>query len=217
MLRRASDMNRDVERKLQTIHARLRACRKCATVCDSPVHGPAIESRVMLIGQAPGVHEATLGRPFAHTAGKTLFKWFHQATGIREEVLRELVYFSAVARCFPGKAKSGSGDRAPSPLEIANCREHLAAEVATIKPDIVIAVGKSAITEILAPVGILPKTPLVEVVGKKWHVTFHGVPVVVIPLPHPSGVSRWPRAEPGKTKLAEALNLVAKEFSRLDL
>jgi len=84
------------------------------------VSGGPVVSKVMLVGQAPGVKEPLAGRPFAWTAGKTLFKWFAQAGGIDEAEFRRTVYMAAVCRCFPGK-KEGGGDRVPAPDEIANC------------------------------------------------------------------------------------------------
>ena len=157
----------------------------------------------MLVGQAPGVHEASLGRPFAWTAGRTLFRWLEAATALDERAIRERVYFTAVARCFPGKAKGG-GDRPPSRQETAACRPFLAGEVHALRPALVLAVGTHAIREVL---GDCPK--LDTIIGTAHHVTWHGVPLDVIPLPHPSGASPWPRMEPGKTLLAAALRRVA--------
>lgn len=207
-------MSQSVEHQLKAVHKQLRSCQKCTSVCGRAVHGPALDTRIMLIGQAPGVHEEVLGRPFAHTAGKTLFKWLYQATGAEEAEIREMVYFSAVARCFPGKSPSGSGDRPPSLTEIENCREHLSAEVQALKPQLILAVGKSAMSEVLQAAGFTKNSKLEDFVGRKFKTTYHGHQVTVIPLPHPSGVSRWPQTEPGKTKLAEALKLVKKEFSK---
>lgn len=195
-------------KELGHIHQRLRACRKCPAMQGTAVHGPAIAVPVMLVGQAPGAHEGVLGRPFAYTAGKTLFQWLKSATGLDEAQLREHIYFSAVARCFPGKA-NGSGDREPSAAEIANCREHLVAEVRLLRPRLVVAVGRLAITEVLGKEIFGKQDPLTKVVGSKFLACFHGHEVVVIPLPHPSGVSRWPVTEPGKTKLSAALGLVS--------
>ena len=81
--------------------------------------------------------------------GKTLVKWLLQATGLEENEIRDQVYFSAVARCFPGKALKGAGDRPPSPEEIENCREFLIDEVRALKPELVLAIGKVAILEVL--------------------------------------------------------------------
>jgi uracil-DNA glycosylase len=200
---------------LDAVHAKLKACRKCPHVCARAVHGPALETKVMLIGQAPGIHEGVHGRPFAHTAGKTLFKWLREATGAEEAVVRELVYFSAVARCFPGKAPGGKGDRAPSTAEIENCAEHLRAEIEALRPALILAVGKVAITETLAAAGLARNFSLEEVVGRKIRTRYHGHEADVIALPHPSGVSRWPHTPTGKKKLAEAFLLLREELRPL--
>lgn len=162
----------------------------------------------MLIGQAPGPHEADRGKPFAYTAGKTLFGWLYEATKLQEEELRERIYFAAVARCFPGKNKSGGGDREPDATEIENCRKFLAAEVKVIRPEIILAVGKLAIREVLGPKVFKKSSSLSEVIGKKFLVDYHGHPVTVIPLPHPSGISTWHKTSPGKELLGKALSLI---------
>ena len=78
-----------------------------------PVVGNPIESKIILIGQAPGIKEGDLKRPFAWTAGKNMFKWF-SSIGINEEKFRNSIYMSAVCRCYPGKNAKGSGDRVPT-------------------------------------------------------------------------------------------------------
>ena len=115
---------------------------------SAPVSGGPILSRVMLVGQAPGVREPILGRPFAWTAGKAMFKWFEQELAITEAEFRRTVYMAAVCRCFPGKNSQG-GDRVPSKQEIALCGDWLRAEFAILKPGLVIAVGKLAIGQFL--------------------------------------------------------------------
>jgi uracil-DNA glycosylase len=167
------------------------------------VHGAPVDSRIMLIGQAPGPREGSFGRPFAWTAGKTMFRWFEEALGVDEETFRARVYIAAVARCFPGKAKGG-GDRRPDPGEIERCRTFLSRETTILAPELVLPVGTLAIEEVLGHDG-----PLRDVVGTVRHATFHGQTVDVVPLPHPSGASTWHRTEPGKSLLARALKLVA--------
>ncbi len=166
------------------------------------VHGPPVVSPVLLVGQAPGPHEGRFARPFAWTAGKTLFKWFHRALGLEEAEVRGAIYFAAVARCFPGKAKGG-GDRKPDPDEITNCRAYLEAETTILKPELVLPVGTLAIREVLGHAG-----PLKDVVGRVEKARYHGVSVDVIALPHPSGASTWHRTEPGLTQLEQALKLL---------
>jgi uracil-DNA glycosylase len=170
------------------------------------VTGNPVVSPVLLIGQAPGVHEGPAGRPFAWTAGKTLFGWF-AGIGVPEAAFRERVYMAAVCRCFPGKARSGGGgggDRVPSPDEIARCSRHLAAEARILRPRLVIPVGKLAIAQLLPDGG-----KLAAVVGAPRRARLGELEVDVIALPHPSGASTWHRTEPGKALLARALRRIA--------
>jgi uracil-DNA glycosylase len=166
------------------------------------VLGRPVASQILLVGQAPGDKEPKLGRPFAWTAGKTLFKWFHEALGWTEDETRDRIYFAAVCRCFPGKKETG-GDRVPADDEIANCSRWLEAEVRLLRPALVLPVGKLAITR------FLPPTPLNDLIGRQVSVTFAGHTMDCIPLPHPSGASPWHRMEPGKTLLRQALARVA--------
>ncbi len=174
------------------------------------VSGGAVLSPVMLIGQAPGTREGPAGRPFAWTAGKTMFGWFADTSlgalglGLPEEQFRERVYMAAVCRCFPGKGKAG-GDRVPDDGEVERCSKHLAKEIEILKPQLVIPVGKLAIEQLVPEMD-----KLVEVVGGQQRVTFHGHELDMIALPHPSGASTWHRTEPGKTLLVRALSLIAQ-------
>jgi uracil-DNA glycosylase len=163
------------------------------------VHGPAVLSRVMLVGQAPGPREGSFGRPFAWTAGRTMFSWFERTMGIDEETFRARVYMAAVARCFPGKAPGG-GDRRPDAEEAARCETWLKRESAILEPDLVIAVGTLAIERVLGE-----KAPLADIVGSTRRARWCGREVDVVALPHPSGASPWHRIEPGKTLLDRAL------------
>jgi len=169
-----------------------------------PVHGAAVDTRLFLIGQAPGPHEARFGRPFAWTAGKTLFRWLEAATGADEERVRARIYISAVVRCFPGKAPGG-GDRLPSPDECAMWRAFVQREVAVLEPRLVIPVGRLAIGEVLGG-----EAPLAAVVGKLHRREVHGVELDVLPLPHPSGASTWFKMAPGKALLERALRLLGE-------
>ncbi len=166
------------------------------------VTGQAVLSPVMLIGQAPGIKEGPAGRPFAWTAGKTMFGWFG-GLGMSEQQFRNRVYMAAVCRCFPGKAVGG-GDRVPDAGEIERCSAHLHAEVRLLRPELVIPVGKLAITQ------LDPDTDkLADVVGTVRRASLAGVEVDMIALPHPSGASTWHRTDPGKTLLSRALQAIA--------
>ncbi|MFZ5478569.1 MAG: uracil-DNA glycosylase family protein [Myxococcota bacterium] len=184
---------------LEAHQAALRACARCPAMIGPVVVGRPVASRVYLLGQAPGPKEGGLGRPFAWTAGRQLFKWF-ATIGLDEARFRERVYMAAVCRCFPGKARSGGGDRVPDRDEIAACRPWIDAELALLAPTLVIPVGRLAIDQ------LLPPAPLVDTIGRSYRRDGRDV----IPLPHPSGASTWFRTEPGRTRTEEALARIAE-------
>ena len=183
--------------------AELLQCRRCPRMQSTPVSGGAIMSEVMVIGQAPGPREPVLQRPFAHTAGKTLFRWFEEFLGINEADVRSTIYFAAVCRCFPGKNSSG-GDRVPAPDEIRNCSSWMDDEIQILRPRLIIPVGRLAIVQFID----CPK--LVKVIGRKFRVERAGHRFDVIPLPHPSGASPWHKLPPGRELTNRALKLIAR-------
>lgn len=190
-------------RTLEQHVAALLRCRRCPTVIPPPVSGGAVRSDVIIVGQAPGVREPLLKRPFAHTAGRTLFRWFEESCGMDEATVRSSIYFAAVIRCFPGKAPGGS-DRVPNPLEIRNCAAWMNAEFALLRPRLVIPVGKLAIMQ------FIDCDKLDAVIGRKFSATRGDVTFDLIPLPHPSGASPWHKLSPGRDLLAKALRKIAQ-------
>lgn len=198
------------ERLLARHVKRLRECRSCPGMHTPVVSGGAVVSKVMLVGQAPGDKEPKLGRPFAWTAGKTLFRWFEGAAGMTEEQFRTSIYMAAVCRCFPGKKKTG-GDRVPSPDEIKNCSTWLEQEIKILDPELVIPVGKLAIQQ------FMPLEKLDAIIGRSFRVTYAGREFDLVPLPHPSGASPWHHIEPGKTLLKKALKAIVnhRTFSKM--
>ena len=186
-------------------HAALKQCRLCPKMIPPVIIGQAVSAEILLVGQAPGDKEGDLGRPFAWTAGKTLFKWF-ESIGVSEQDFRQQVYMSAVCRCFPGKNPKG-GDRVPDKTEIKTCSQWINQEIELLQPKLIIPVGKLAISQYLTV------NKLVEVIGKEYVLSLNGVDVDMIPLPHPSGASTWHRMSPGKELLMQALNLIAQHDS----
>jgi len=185
---------------LKAHQAELKACTLCPDMIGPVITGQPAVSKIMQIGQAPGIHEGRVGRPFGWTAGKTLFKWY-ESIGIDEATFRKNVYMAAVCRCFPGKNPSG-GDRVPSDSEIGECRHWLDRELKLLKPELIIPVGKLAIAQ------FLEFKKLTEVIGQQFEIQTCTGKVDVIALPHPSGLSTWHRTEPGKTLLQDALKLI---------
>jgi uracil-DNA glycosylase len=183
--------------------ARLLQCRRCPRMLPPPVSGGPIFSKIILVGQAPGVREPILGKPFAWTAGRTLFGWFEEFCHLNEAEVRSQIYFSAVCRCFPGKTSAG-GDRVPAPDEIRNCSSWMNDEIDLLQPHLVVPVGKLAIAQFLA------FEKLDEVVGRSFQLSRNRHAFDLIPLPHPSGASPWHRIPPGIGLLRKAMRSIAR-------
>ena len=179
-----SEQETDRIAALAALHERMRACRLCQEQGYIPVARPLVEGRatdrMMVIGQAPGHRSVAKGRSFSGPGGSVLQKWLEQA-GFPPGYLHEHTYLSSLTHCDPGRSAKGNGDRRPSPQEIALCRPFLEAELRIVKPKVVLLVGTMAIETFLG------KVRLEEVIG-----TFQERDgMLLLPLPHPSGVSRW--------------------------
>ncbi len=181
----------------------LHACQKCKSMQGIPIVGSVKKTKVISIGQAPGIHEEKHGKPFSYTAGKTLFKWF-KSIGIEEEIYRKKVNMSAVCRCFPGKAKTG--DRRPTPDEIQNCSIYLKYEIEFHKPELIIPIGRMAIDLLITD----KKYKLDDVIGRIFQRELYGVTFDLIALPHPSGLNVWNNTPSGKELTGKALGLLKK-------
>ena len=181
-------------------------CSNCKDMIGKPIIGNPVKSKIILIGQAPGIKEGEIKKPFAWTAGKNMFKWFY-SIGVNEEKFRENVYMAAVCRCYPGKSSSGTGDRVPFDYEIKKCSKWLDFELNFLKPKLIIPVGKLAISQFIT------FSKLNDVVGKKIKYQLNGVNSDIVALPHPSGLSTWYKKEPGKKLLKDALNIIKKSSS----
>ncbi|MCW8930990.1 MAG: uracil-DNA glycosylase [Gammaproteobacteria bacterium] len=203
--------------QLQRHQKQLEECTLCPQMFGPPIHGLAVESKVILIGQAPGFKEIEVLRPFAWTAGKKLFSWFEDI-GMNENQFRKSIYMSAICRCYPGKKivstktehakkKKAHGDRVPDKNEIKQCSQWLHSEIELLKPELLILVGKLAINQ------FMPVKKLDEVIGQVHHININNHQCDAIPLPHPSGASTWPLTEPGKTLLKQAMALINKHPS----
>ncbi|HEY8854702.1 MAG TPA: uracil-DNA glycosylase family protein [Candidatus Dormibacteraeota bacterium] len=188
-----------------TLLAHQAACRTCHVCVDDsiiPEANPTFEGQwgapFMLVGQAPGPTEKVSRRPFSGRAGKELDRWMLRAGFASAEEFRRLTYIAALMRCFPGRNATGTGDLRPPPAAIANCAHWLDAELRVLKPKVLIPVGLMAINRFLGAGSLEGR------VGKRF-----GERPVIVPLPHPSGTSRWLNDPANRERLAAALELIA--------
>ena len=162
---------------------------------DAPV------PHILLVGQAPGLRATNENRPFAGAAGDKLRAWFELGGIPREDFWRK-IHFSAVTKCYPGRLPGARGDRVPTPEEQLLCRPWLDAQLEILRPEIVLLVGLLAIQTFLGKVPSLQ-----AVVGTA--VVRDGVRY--LPLPHPSGVSRWLN-EPENVRAVERAMMILRDW-----
>jgi uracil-DNA glycosylase len=191
---------------LRRLHARIRACTKCVNAGylerARPVVAGSTRDRIAIVGQAPGAVELTTGQPFSGRSGAELRRWLADA-GIDGD---DLPYRTAITKCFPGKSPTGSGDRRPSPAEIALCTPWLDQELSLLKPRVILLLGGLPINRFWG------KVPLEDAVGRAR--TKDGV--TYIPLPHPSGASRWLNDPAHRELLRKGLAQVRRAARALD-
>jgi uracil-DNA glycosylase len=159
----------------------------------------------MTIGQAPGITEVEAGRPFNAGSGKRLFQWLAEA-GMDETWFRSTQYMTSVTKCYPGRAKGGSGDRVPSRSEQEICRVFLDREIALINPALIIPIGRLAIG-LFYP----KKLKLTDIVGTQKKVDGRWV----VPLPHSSGASRWHQTDAHRALIQQAIALITQNVQQL--
>jgi uracil-DNA glycosylase family 4 len=203
-LPKETDYDRRV-RQLAELHDEIRVCERCVVAGYLPQANTVGATRgrigdaVMVVGQAPGHLSVERGMPFAGPGGVILDRWLQQA-GFAAGALHHEVYLSALTRCDPGKNPRGTGDRKPSPPELALCRPYLLRELELVRPQVILPVGGMAIAAFLGP------QRLEDVIGE----AFERNGVLLVPLPHPSGVSRWLNDPAHQQLLARALGRLAE-------
>jgi len=182
-------------RSLRSLQREQRACTRCAEAGyiarAHPVFSGRAGQRILLVGQAPGPVEHDQTRPFAGRAGRQLMRWLIRAGFRDEDDVRDRIYMTAMTTCFPGRRPDGAGDRRPSAAEVALCAPWLDAVIEMLAPQLVIPIGSLALER------FLPGQRLDNVIGAAYSAS--GIPIsgtpevspILVPLPHPSGQSRW--------------------------
>lgn len=215
---------------LARLHRQMRVCRLCLEagydITPGAVFTGGPQSKVMLVGQAPGVTEVEAKRPFNAGSGRRLFEWLGQA-GWQEDEFRSRHYMTAVTKCYPGRSNSGKGDRVPTKAEQRLCRSYLEREMALVNPRLLILVGGLAIKlvypararlkEVVGTVAYFPPASLTNPVNFNLKQA-ESLPSFdpakdrngrwVVPLPHPSGTSLWPNKPANKALIAQAVQIL---------
>jgi DNA polymerase len=187
--------------------ARLRekvlACVKCPHLVASRrsvvfgVGDP--DAQLMFVGEAPGVDEDEQGEPFVGAAGQLLTKII-QAMGQQ----RSTVYIANILKCRPDTPGQSSGNRQPTPEEMATCIPWLHDQIDLIRPRVLVALGGTALN------GLLGKTAGISKLRGTWQ-SYRGIPLM--PTFHPAYLLRN-QAMSEKRKVWEDM---LKVMEKLDL
>ena len=121
---------------------KVKQCQKCTELCQSrtnTVFGEGNENtRVMIIGEAPGRNEDEDGRPFCGPAGQ-LLDGMIAACGWK----RQDVFIANCLKCRP------PANRRPSQTELANCWPYLELQIRIVNPRYILCLGNTAAQTLL--------------------------------------------------------------------
>lgn len=197
------------EESLIRLRQKLTGCRLCLEagydIFPRAIYSGTIQARMMIIGQAPGITEKEAGRPFNAGSGTRLFQWLADA-GIEETWFRQTQYMTSITKCYPGRARSGNGDRVPSRKEQELCRPHLDEEISLVNPALIVPVGRLSISRFFSNAMTLD-----EVIGTEKCVEGRWI----IPLPHPSGASRWHQSEANRQRISQAVEYIRRRYYQI--
>jgi uracil-DNA glycosylase len=193
-------------RSLASLKRDQRVCRACVLAGypleSLPVEAPGGGQRAYLFGQAPGIVEGEERRPWRGRAGKTLRRWLE----LDEDEFYATFYCASVTRCYPGRARSGRGDRTPAPEEQRLCARWRDAELRLLRPRLIVTVGGLAARRLLGVASVS------ECVGLRYELDG----AVAIPLPHPSGASSWLNVPENRERVAAAVRVIKEALDTLE-
>jgi DNA polymerase len=133
------------------------------------------DADLMFVGEAPGADEDLQGEPFVGRAGQLLTKIIEAI-----ELQRQDVYIANVIKCRP------PGNRNPEPDEVEQCEPYLFRQIDTVKPKVIVALGKFAAQCLLRT-----NDPITRIRGRE----FKYRDAILIPTYHPAYLLRTPSAK----------------------
>jgi DNA polymerase len=165
--------------RMNNVADAVRVCERCrlheGRLNAVPGEGD-LDSKVVLVGEAPGRKEDESGRPFVGSAGKLL-----DAALERVGLTRSQVYISNIVKCRP------PGNRRPRSDEVATCTRFIDEQLRILTPLVVAPMGNSALRHVFGLFG-LGRAVIGEVHGKPLNVFFSWGEGVVFPLYHPAAI-----------------------------
>ena len=173
-------------KSIQELADEARVCKNCPLWKNATqtVFGEGrSQARIMFVGEQPGNDEDLSGKPFVGPAGRLL-----DTSLVKAGIDRKKVYLTNVVKHFKWEPRGKRRiHKKPSSNEIAACRQWLDAEIASIKPAVIVCLGATAAQALL---------------GKTFRVTTRRGEFIDSPLArhvmatvHPSSILRTPDEE----------------------
>lgn len=164
------------EQAMSDLRRRALACAKCEHLVRTRTQvvfgvGSA-HAELMFVGEAPGADEDREGEPFVGRAGQLLTRII-QTMGLS----RETVYIANILKCRPDTPGQSSGNRKPTPSEMAACIPYLLDQIRIIQPKVLVALGATAMD------GLMGKMEGITRVRGHW-LEYAGIPLM--PTYHPA-------------------------------
>ncbi|MGI8891541.1 MAG: uracil-DNA glycosylase [Chthoniobacterales bacterium] len=195
-------VGRDKVARLREMEALVAGCTKCPHLAHTRtqtvfgIGNP--EAEVMFIGEAPGADEDRQGEPFVGRAGQMLTKII-----VAMNLSRDDVYIANVLKCRPNMPAGETGNRPPTPAEMATCLPYLTKQIGIIRPKVLIALGATAVEGLLQV-----REPMGKMRGR-WH-TWGETPLMI--TYHPSYLLRNQKDNTEKRKVWEDMLLVLERL-----
>lgn len=169
---------------LQQAVAGCQACGLCRSRKNTVFGVGDRQARWLVVGEAPGENEDVQGEPFVGQAGQLLDNMLRAVGLNRQATGAQGVYIANVLKCRP------PANRNPQPEEVLQCEPYLRRQVALLRPQIILALGRFAAQSLLqSSVPDIDTLPLGKLRGQVHH--YEGVPVIV--SYHPAYLLRTPQ------------------------
>jgi uracil-DNA glycosylase family 4 len=190
---------------LDNVATEVVVCPKCRLWKTRKKAVPGVgnpESKLVLIGEAPGRSEDSVGEPFVGAAGKFLDALLFEIGFSRAEV-----FITNVVKCRPPE------NRAPQPDEIETCTPYLNRQIGIIQPAVIITLGKHS-TAYVFNKAKLPFHSITQAHGKMYEADILGMKIAVFPTFHPAAALYNAQYE---SQIREDFQVIRKELLKRNL
>jgi len=170
-------------------------CKLCQSRTNIAFGSGHPQAKLLIVGEGPGEEEDRQGKPFVGRAGQLLTKMLESVHFDRERDC----YIANVVKCRPER------NRNPEPDEVAACNPFLMAQIDTIQPAVILALGNFAAQTLLGT-----KEGITKLRGRVYPYRA----IALVPTFHPAFLLRNPGPE-YRRMAWDDLKLARREYDRL--